>query len=69
MGNCQSLVLKDQILYFDQIIKNDPLLNLGRNKEDIGRGFSGTYLGMRAIKKFSGERIKLQTGKWWRDLF
>ena len=69
MGNCQSMFIKDRMLHYDELVANDPVLNLGRNKELIKRRCRGTYLGMRAIKKYPGERLKLQTGKWWRELF
>ena len=70
MGNCQSLFLKDKILYLDRLHTNDLFLNSGINKECIKWRYKGTYLGMRAFTKFPGERLEQQqTGKWWICLF
>ena len=69
MGNCQSMFLEDVMLFHDRILENDLLLNSGRFKEALKR-VKGTYAGIRAVKKFSSEKLfKLQSGEWWKYLF
>ena len=69
MGNCQSMVSEDVMLFHDRTLENDLLLNSGRWKEALKR-VKGTYAGMRAVKKFSREKLfKLQLGEWWKYLF
>ena len=68
MGNCQSMFSKDAILIYDRLLQNEPLFNSGLNKE-ILKVCKGTYAGIRSYKKFAGEKVSLQTGKWWRCLF
>ena len=69
MGNCQSMFLEDVMLFHDRILENDLLLNSGRFKEALKR-VKGTYASIRAVKKFSSEKLfKLQSGEWWKYLF
>ena len=69
MGNCQSMFSEDVMLFHDRIFENDLLLNSGRWKEALKR-VKVTYAGIRAVKKFSSEKLfKLQSGEWWKYFF
>ena len=60
----------DPILIYDRLLQNEPFLNSGINKKVIDYFCKGTYAGIRSnYKKFAGEKVSLQTGKWWRCLF
>ena len=67
MGNCLSMFSEDVILKCDRFIQNEPLLNSGLYKEALKAICKGTYAGIRSnYKKYSDEKVRLQTGKWWR---
>ena len=70
MGNCQSMFSVDPILIYDRLLQNEPFFNSRLNKEPLKAICKGTYAGIRSnYKKFSDEKVRLQTGKWWNELF
>ena len=69
MGTCQSMFLKDVMLFHDRILENDLVFNSGRLKEAL-KCVKGKYAGIRAVQKLSSEKFfKLQSGEWWKYLF
>ena len=69
MGNCHSMLSEDEILIYDGVLQNDPFLNSGFNKEALKATSKGTYAGIRNSYGKFNEKVRLQTGKWWRCLF
>ena len=70
MGNCHSMIIVDKILMYDRILQNDLLFTSGFSKEAIEAVCKGTYTGIRNnYRKFANEKVRLQTGKWWKVLF
>lgn len=69
MGNCQSIFLKEVMLFHDRILENDSLFNSGRLKE-AHKCVKEKYAGIRAVKKLLREKLfKLQSGERWKYLF
>ena len=68
MGNCHSMFSEDQILLYDTVLQSYPSFNSGFNKGVLNTFSKGTYAGVRNYWKFD-EKVRLQTGKWWKVLF
>ena len=61
MGNCQSMLSKDQNLIYDRILQNEPLLNLRCNKKALNAVCKGTYAGIRnSYGKFLDKKVSLK---------
>ena len=70
MGNCQSMFTEDPILIYDRLLQNEAFLNSGFKKKALNAIYKGTFAGIRSnYRKFYKEKVRLQTGKWWRCLF
>ena len=70
MGNCQSMFSVDPILLYDRLLQNKSFFNSGLNREALKAICKGTYAGICSnYKKFGDEKVRLQTGEWWRCLF
>ena len=70
MGNCQSMFSVDSILIYARLLQNEPFFNSGFIKNAIDYVCRGTYAGIRSnYKKHPDEKVSLQTGKWWNELF
>ena len=71
MGNCLSMFSVDKFLIYDQLLQNLSRNDSGFNKKVMTSIYKGTYAGMRNnYGKFSEEEeVRLQTGKWWNELF
>ena len=61
---------ENEILMCDGILQNDLLLTSGFSKEALKTVCKWTYTGIRNnYRKFADEKVRLQTGKWWKVLF
>ena len=69
MGNCHSMFSKDKILIYDRVLQNEPFFNSGLYKETLKAICKETYAGIHNYKKYPDEKVRLQTGEWWRCLF
>ena len=54
----------DPILIYDRLLQNEPFFNSRFNKKVMDYFCKGTYAGIRSYKKFAGEKVRLQKGKW-----
>ena len=61
---------EDVILKCDRLLLNSIFLNSGIYKKALDFFYKWAYAGIRNNHgKFLGEEGKLQTGKWWNELF